>query len=291
MRLGLLAVAIAVLAAGCTASSPAQPPAAVPSRPPAALPTLAAATTSFPLDAYMLKPAAANDLDVVLDRLTIVCLRRFDQAWPGDDRNEFDLLRAGVNRFGLADDDLAASLGYHWDSVPPAEPSPELRRHLGGCTSEAARKLGWAPAEFAWLRQLNDQTLQQAFADPRALAVTARWSSCMAKTGSPYARPADAESDPRWRGSAAPSADERRVARADVGCKQQVAFTATLSAALAAEQDNAVRGNRTRLEAFRSMAARAVAKADTLRGDHQSPAPGGQQAIPPGNWRTEHARA
>ncbi|GID27984.1 hypothetical protein [Paractinoplanes brasiliensis] len=43
--------------------------------------------TNLPLDPYLLEPAEANDLDVVVDRLTTACMRRFDPTWPGDARN------------------------------------------------------------------------------------------------------------------------------------------------------------------------------------------------------------
>lgn len=302
-RFTVLVTAVALMAGGCTAGQSGNPQPAPPSKAEIAPPPLAAAANTLPLDRYMLEPAGANDMDVVVDRLTIACMQRFDQPWPGDARNAFDLLRDRVNRFGLADEDLAANLGYHYDSPAPPPAGPRQRRYLdgvappvpglpeGGCAGESARRLGWQPAEFAWFSDLTTRTLQQAYTDPRAAAVSARWSSCMSKTGFPYARPADAESDSRWSGSDKPTADERRVAVADVRCKQQVAFSATLGAVLAEHQQRAVEANRSRLDAFRRMADRAVAEADVLRGDHQSPAPGGKSALPPGNWRTGHARA
>ncbi|MBU2665446.1 hypothetical protein KOI35_18215 [Actinoplanes bogorensis] len=295
---GRLAI-VAALAGGCT-HAPGQP---APEAMTAPAPIVAAATT-MPLDRYAPRPAEANDLDVVVKRLTTACMRRFGQAWRGGARNDFDLLRDRANRFGLADDGLASGFGYHWDIAPAAPASPQQAPYLhggapgvpaGGCAGEADARLGWQPAEFTWLQQLRDRTMTLTYADPRATAATRRWSECMTKTGFPYAVPADAETDPRWKQGTAPSAEEKRTALADVRCKQETGFVGRLTVVLAEQQARAVEENTPRLDAFRRMSVAAAARADALRGDSSPtvPAPSGSTStpLPPGMWRTKETTA
>lgn len=291
-RLVLLAALVAVLAGGCTSGRNAAAPAPSGDGVPRAVPTPegagGAAAAAFPLDQFMVRPAQANDLDTVVKRLTRACLLSRGEDWRGGERNEFDLLRRRAHRFGLDDEQLAASVGYHWDTVP-GSPDP---RGLDDCAGEAYRAVGWAPDEFRWLGQLAEQTVEQTYADPRAATVTRRWSECMDRTGFRYAAPLDAEADSRWWRDARAGVAEKQTAVADTRCKTQVRFAEQLSGVLAEKQVRAVRDNARRLEAFRRMATAAATKADAVRGDHRTPQPGGSgKAIPPGMWRTEHTSA
>ena len=115
----------------------------------------------------------------------------------------------------------------------------------------------------------------------------------MGRAGFRYARPLDAEADPRWFGDDEASATEKQTAVADARCKSRVRYAEQLSGILAEKQVVAVRDNAHRLAAFRSMAAAAAAKADVLRGDRRTvpPPDGSSTPIPPGMWRTEHTSA
>ena len=275
---------------GCTTghSRPEAPPPSVtvpPGTAPPPLGTAISAAARFPLDHYLLRPAQANDLDTVTKQLTGDCMTRHGLRWAPGERNEFDLLRHRAHRFGLADEGLAAAAGYHWDPTPSRPPAGGAR----ACAGEASRALGWRAGEFDWLRQLGDDALRRAYADPRATAVLGRWSECMAEAGFRYGRPQDAETYARRRQRA--DAAEKRTAVADVRCKARVRLVEELSTVLVDMQQQAVRENGSRLETFRRMADSAAARADALRGDHRRPGRTSATPVPPGQWRTEHASA
>lgn len=63
--------------------------------------------------------------------------------------------------------------------------------------------------------------------DSRMIAVTKKWSTCMAELGHAYATPLDALNDAKWREEAAPSDAQKHAARADVKCKQQTNLVGT----------------------------------------------------------------
>lgn len=296
----LVPLGIVLLAGACTTGWPASapPPTATTPQPSATTPQPAAtappgtaisAAARLPLDQYLLRPAQANDLDTVIKRLTRDCMLRHGRTWTPGERNDFDLLRHRSHRFGLADEELAAASGYHWDPVP-ARP-PVSRAQTAGCADEASRAVGWPAGEFDWLRRLGDETLRLTYADARATALVRRWSDCMAEAGHRYTRPRDAETDARWGQQPRASAAEKRTAVADVRCKARVRLTDELSGVLAEKQERAARENAGRLDAFRRMVDSAGARADALRGDHWTPDGPSTTAAPPGQWRTEHASA
>ncbi|WP_127500831.1 hypothetical protein [Actinoplanes solisilvae] len=259
---------------------------------PGASPGADPGTVRFALDQYLPAAAQANDIDTVIKRLTRDCLSRHGRPWEPVERNDIDLLRHRAQRFGLADEGLAESSGYHWDPAPAQRPLSAAQARLG-CEPEAGRVIGWRADEWDWLRRLGAEALGRAWADPRATAVVERWSACMAGAGFGYERPQDAATDPRWWAPRAvrATAVEKRTAVADVRCKARVGLVEVLGGVLAEAQQRAVRENIDRLEAFRRMADSAGARADTLRGDRR---PGGgapSTPVPPGLWRTEHASA
>ena len=289
---------VAVLASACTAGKASSTPPEVAPGPVTGLPAPAARLDGFPLDQFMLRPGAANDIDTVLKERTQACMTRLGQKWSPGARNDVNLLSGSAFRFGVVDENMASSFGYHQENTLHAEPvDPRLARFLtggptGGCAGEASRAIGWRPAELAWLAQLSDQTLRQAYADPRAAAAAARWSRCMDEADLEYGRPQDAATDARWwRGKTAPSSAEKLTAVTDVRCKTKVRFVQDLGAVLTAEQTPVVKQNSARLDAFRRMAGAAAAKADVLRGDHEPSPKGSATAIPPGMWRTEQTKA
>ncbi|MEO3810826.1 hypothetical protein ABGB17_17645 [Sphaerisporangium sp. B11E5] len=114
----------------------------------------------------------------------------------------------------------------------------------GGCTAEASRILttGASQPDDLLVWRLMAEAAAPARQNAEAIRTAAGWSACMKQRGFGYATPEDAWNDARWvrQPGSAVSDDERRVATADMECKNQSGYVMALSNAQNANEKKLV---------------------------------------------------
>ncbi|MFJ4499516.1 hypothetical protein [Streptomyces sp. NPDC088864] len=226
--------------------------------------------TALPLDAYQPSPDQQARSDRAQATLERVCLARFGLRWEGPEKTALEfgpraIASERADRFGVVDQDEAARYGYRpppWSTRNPQvraaltghhhSPPPEVEKVLygltpehegrrvpdGGCRAEAAKELmrGAPPADRSLPLRLAQQVAASRARDPRLAQALRAWNTCMARLGHPYASPAAAAQDRRWKHDAPPTEAERNVARADVRCRHETRYLPTLIAVTAKHQ-------------------------------------------------------
>lgn len=131
----------------------------------------------------------------------------------------------------------------------------------GGCATQSENILtaGSSISLVAPGKGLPGDLWRQAYPrmeqDSRVVAVSKRWTSCMAAAGFHYKSPADAEGDQRWgEGSASTSVSSAEIATAtsDAHCRLNVNYAGVRMAVLAAYQQKLIDKNVTGLNAFKN---------------------------------------
>jgi hypothetical protein len=162
---------------------------------------------------------------------------------------------------------------------------------LGEATSAVSAHIGLAAASglphpttsgdpgaaYFWLvwpglpRRLEEQAVQNAQADPRMAAVTAKWHACMARLGFHYQTPLDAMSDSRWApGTANASSltnnrkDEIAAATADAKCQASVDFAGVRLALLTSYEKRLFAARARQLRAYEHTFAQLMKNVTTL---------------------------
>nr|SBP01127.1 hypothetical protein; putative signal peptide [Nonomuraea gerenzanensis] len=114
----------------------------------------------------------------------------------------------------------------------------------GGCTAEASRTLttGVSQPDELLVWRLMAEAAAPARKDAGVLRAVADWSACMKQRGFGYATPEDAWNDPRWarRAGSAVTDEERKVATADMECKDQSGQAVALSTAQNANEQKLI---------------------------------------------------
>ncbi|WP_406179539.1 hypothetical protein [Streptomyces sp. NBC_01006] len=159
--------------------------------------------------------------------------------------------------------------------IPPdllARASPGVRDGVfagktipqGGCVGEARRTLYTSTRGVSPLvRQLSSDSYPKSAETPEVRAVFERWSRCMAEKGFTYAKPMDANDDPRFR----PRPDhtvtslETTTALADLGCRTAGHVAETWHAAEVRVQQESIAGHSGALDADRQALDRSLAVA------------------------------
>lgn len=140
----------------------------------------------------------------------------------------------------------------------------------GGCVGQAERALygdqsrhtslaGWAG------NQVSGDVERKAAADPRLAAGIQAWSACMKALGFQYAEPLAAMQE-FGATPDEPSAREREVANADVGCKDKVDLVGTYRSLKAEYGRDAAATYEKQLAEYRSIVDQAVRKAHEVVG-------------------------
>ena len=240
----------------------------------------------FPIDAYLLTPEKAKQLNAAQDLLANRCLVRYGfpasvpvsaTSLSSDDLNG--------RRYGVIDPAVAAQLGYHSPGggknagrSPDAPQSPELTLVLygapdptgkgtkagtykgmdvppGGCMGEARHKINADKFESyddgALAIQLNSAAGKQAQADKRVVAKLGEWSACMKQQGFTYRDPFEPLDGGTLKSSLAlpaPDAQEIRTAVADVECKRKVNLIGVWYTVEVAYENALIEKNQQRLD-------------------------------------------
>jgi hypothetical protein len=232
------AVLVLVTLAACGSTEPAPAaPSAVPLGPavPATSP-VPAERLALPFDRY--RPTFAEESQIRRARtiLARACLRergvRLDV--PDDVRTPGVVdVAPNLRRYGVIDETTATRYGYHFPRTAEEKRQQQDRERWsaslaedqrmalfgeGGCTEEADAELTTFDDDF--FVTASFESLRTSGKDPRVVAATAAWHTCMAEQGFDYPDPNAAIADPRWDLDAAtiPKA-EIATALADVRCK------------------------------------------------------------------------
>ncbi|BCJ47111.1 hypothetical protein GCM10010168_83320 [Actinoplanes ianthinogenes] len=302
-RLVTTAMVIGVLAiAGCSGGGSASPaatrnPGGVPTSPvspPAvtASPTVSSLNNaSLPLDRYTTTADEYAELNYASKLMTAECMKRFGITYNPGKRLKLLDYRDRTNDLGLIDEAHAARFGYHMDparySKHDTNSNPGLTtaqsyilfgERLGksdregvpedGCMGEGYRKVGWSTEDDVWLQELGNDAKSRAFADKRAVALMADWSTCMRKSGYRYDNVDDVNNDQRWwKDEDAPAGRaEKNTALADVRCKKKLNYLGTMTSILVAYQQQIVEANLERLESVRAATQQALKNAAAVLG-------------------------
>ncbi|WP_155374421.1 hypothetical protein [Catellatospora vulcania] len=226
--MALIAMGVVALS-GCT--SPAEPSKPAVVEPSIGSPAAVASVESvaLPMDAYGLS-ADQKILDAhARDLLIRDCMRKAGATWQGNSAATTAAINsnraaAKAIRFGLVDSAIAGQYGYHGKPFPPTEANGA--RPLDECVMQAKLKMGEGapPAEeFTLSFDLPAQAHARTVNDSRYIAMTERWSACMADKGYQFETPEDAAKDSRWPTETA-TAKEIQAAVADVKCKKEVGY-------------------------------------------------------------------
>jgi hypothetical protein len=249
-RVPLLAVSAAVAAvmmgaAGCSASEPsAVTPVPVPTPTPTSF-----AQLQLPINAYALTDTQTAQQQIIGDQVVHLCMVGFGFNYPntvGPTAAQLAAaLQAGGSRlWGVSDPVDARTYGYNLPTtdlstrppptaktpLPPAElavlygsASPSSDGHRippGGCADQAQRDLAAAGIGYQGSQlvpEIAAESFERTLADPRTLAVFAKWSACMRAHGYDYSSPLAPAAD--FNLNAAPTQAEIQTAETDVACK------------------------------------------------------------------------
>jgi hypothetical protein len=216
----------------------------------------------FPDDAYEPSTVQAAESDYLSLRLAQVCMKNlgFDFlptlttaviAQSNKTEQEFK-----TRLYGISDPTAATTYGYHlptWTnghmdgqtlSQLPSDEQAALEGRgsktydgkavpAGGCLGQSADLLrqagvgtdgpaGGSQTPAVTPRTIEVDAFQDAQADPRVLAVNAKWSSCMASFGYHFNSPLSALGQSRWASAATAGRAEIQTAERDVTCKLRV---------------------------------------------------------------------
>ncbi len=313
VRAGLGAVAVGVLLAaaeGCGGSGhgaatlvrPTESAAAatrsgiapVPSANPTTQPSL-----FLPIAKYSLSPADALLLDRAKDVVVGDCMARFGFSWasaghvtltPGENQDR---------RYGVTAAADVAVNGYHPPVIPstprpkkspderlaligpeaigkPAGSTLAVKGHkvpLGGCQGEARRALSGdvtALPGSAVASGISGESYERSKRDPAVRRVFAAWSRCMKTKGFSYPDPIGAAAG--FTGATA-SSREKKVAVADVACKEQTNLVTVWFAADARLQRTLIAPQAAVLAAVLTRHQQEIARARAITKGRRPPAP------------------
>lgn len=223
-------------------------------------------THTLPIAKYEYSATQERLIATAKDNLTRACMQLFDLDYRPADSVIPEAPDPSDRRYGISDPSEAEKYGYHLAPsprimpVPSTDPSyPVLYGAVstsggkevpkGGCRAEAIRT--WEkqrPATKAAdvAREIAVNGFHKSLSDPSVLKVTKQWASCMKSEGfsypSPLAPPHDFDLD-----TPAASGEERKVAVADISCKEKTNLLEVWSSAESRIQRADIEVNKERL--------------------------------------------
>ncbi|GGV81169.1 hypothetical protein ABZ178_20210 [Streptomyces massasporeus] len=240
-----------------------------------ATPSMAASVNlELPLEAYAWTDDELRTRRQGEDLLAAACMG--DYGFDLEPRPSYrgDKALRDANRYGVSDPDKASRFGYHPDPAargpkPPKENYSSAESLVlfgpregesakaeqngktipkGGCWGKSLRDLASKgpkvhPDQEEFADQLAGFTYQESQKDSRVKKAFSAWSACMKKQGYTYSSPMAAVEDKRFTKAGTASAEEIRVATADVTCKRENNVIGVWYAVEVAYQERAVEKN------------------------------------------------
>jgi hypothetical protein len=194
----------------------------------------AKAIRDLPIAAYSIGKEDAYDLDSARVAVINECLTKksTDFRLPQPPRPE----DGNSRRYGVVDQHIAEAYGYHDpldDSAAQPTPTPnaaQKRLLLGssgsndGCVAMADTALGSEKPPTKGIeaaRTIDVTSFKSSQTSPDVREAFSEWSACMSRKGYEYASPL-ASAGGKWFATPIATESEKRVAQADVSCKNQV---------------------------------------------------------------------
>ncbi|WP_432077002.1 hypothetical protein [Streptomyces wuyuanensis] len=233
-------------------------------------------TWKLPVEAYAPTASETRVISVARDKLIDECMAKagFEQWVPAPDLPELGGDTPTDWRYGVHDAAQAAKHGYHPDparqraydealAVGAVDRSGADEGALKGCATTADAQV--PPAQEAGIvQEINAQSFKAAEDSPSVEEAFRQWSACMKSKGYVYARPMDANDDPRFAARDEVTDLEIATAKADVECRDRHQVEKTWFDAEVRLQQSAIKKHHAALVAARAQSKATVAKATAL---------------------------
>ncbi|WP_424861519.1 hypothetical protein [Streptomyces sp. MMS24-I29] len=244
----------------------------------------------MPIEEYSVSPTDYTFIQNAKIALVNKCLKDLgsDYSLP----SMGDPVIQASRRYGIMDYETASKYGYH---MPPEEPradgdanslsaderrlifgelvkgEPRGRVPSGGCYGEAESVINGPnvpDSAISFASQVNGKSFEDSLKDPRLVKINKKWARCMAREGYEYETPMQAVSDSKFQ-KGDPGEEERRVAMADVNCKDATSLIEIWSEIESERQVGMIQENvdlLNRLKAFQNLQKRNALKVITTPG-------------------------
>lgn len=229
------------------------------------------ATWKLPIEAYMVSRADARLVSSGRDRVIAECMKEagFPNWVPAPDLPAVGGKTETDWRYGIHDAAQAAKRGYHPDATEQqaydkammagaVDKSGADPKVLRGCAESAGTTVPTVTRSNL-VEQIKGDSYKESAKDPKVISVFAQWSACMKAKGYSYAKPMDANDDPRFNDPHNVSDVEIATAKADVACRAQHHVEKTWFDVEAALQTKAIKANQAALNEVQT------ANQDTVR--------------------------
>lgn len=246
-RYSMAALALLVLAAGCSSAPPKAPVHKEAGTFSAPAVGVEAQRLILPFDAYAMTTPDIHTIEAAEDVMIRDCMGERGMGWNALPRpSGLDLDPPNRRRYGLIESEVADRFGYHLPPRPPElarrEAAWQARQRLpdreqlaafgkdgaGGCWKRAHEALlqNVPQADQSLFNRRAREVFGASRRDRAVLRVFGEWSACMKKKGVRYTSPLKAMGDAGWGTSTRPSPREISVARSDVRCKEETGLVA-----------------------------------------------------------------
>ncbi|MFE9425957.1 hypothetical protein ACFYNO_23700 [Kitasatospora sp. NPDC006697] len=249
---------------------------------------------SLPLDGYEPTADQAATISRASHLVADRCMREFGLNAPEETYDAFTQEVQEVKKrnqlYGYFVAVGATGDGYDRNqAIPPSTLSPDVNSVLygtdasgqavadyhgrpvpkGGCWQVGADALGGPPPLPGTPQALPAEGPRIPLTDPRLRTAYAAWSDCMRQKGYRYTNPADAYSDRKWGGAAAPATQghdplEVSTAEADVACKISLNTVGQVVAVEIAYDRQYIAANTRALQTFTQQLAARTRRAETV---------------------------
>ncbi|WP_234432513.1 hypothetical protein [Streptomyces sp. NRRL S-378] len=189
------------------------------------------------MEAYLLSDDQRSQLSRAKGLLIDGCMKKagYDQWNPAPELPKMGPKTLTDWRYGIHDGELAKRRGYKPDDAEQAaydeavnlgavdgtSPEGPDGKALQVCIGEARTKLGTGASSYGEEAQkLGNEAFTRSKEDPKVIAASQEWSSCMKEQGYNYKQPLDASDDSRFSGKEV-TPEEIATATADITCRNR----------------------------------------------------------------------
>ncbi|WP_406124244.1 hypothetical protein [Streptomyces sp. NBC_00989] len=220
----------------------------------------------LPLDKYLLTADEQKIISQAREALIKKCMTRLGAQYEPTEQEASPEIGNNERRYGLNDIELAKESGYHLpglDQQPSENYSKTILKLLRGgidtykgvsvpakgCLGEAQGELNEVKTQesLQGAQDLNVKSYQESQKDPAVIAAFKEWSKCMNAAGHKYTDPIAAINDKEF-STSKPGEHERKVAVADVLCKEKVNIISIWSSVESTYQMSLIKENSRGLE-------------------------------------------
>ncbi|MEU5438806.1 hypothetical protein AB0G73_36515 [Streptomyces sp. NPDC020719] len=234
----------------------------------------------LPIETYMVSRADARLVSSSRDSVIAECMKKsgFPNWVPAPDLPALGGKSETDWRYGIHDAAQAARRGYHPDAAEQqaydkammagaVDKSGADPKVLRGCAESAGTTVPTVTRSDL-VERIKGDSFKASEKDPKVTAVFAQWSACMKAKGYSYAKPMDANDDPRFNDPHSVSDVEIATAKADVACRAQHRVEKTWFDVEAGLQTKAIKANQASLKEVQAANRDTVRKASVVAAAH-----------------------